>query len=69
MWEKRRRRIGLCRYSEYYVGRPSSRTTTESYKETVFELKPDQIKVPATCLRDRKWHPHLSPCSCRHATK
>ncbi|CAL8468472.1 g8012 [Coccomyxa elongata] len=44
VWEKRRRRIGLCRYSEYYVGRPSSRTTTESYKETVFELKPDQIK-------------------------
>lgn len=45
VWEKRRRRIGLCRFSEYYVGRPTSRTTTESYKETVFELKPDQIKV------------------------
>lgn len=45
VWEKRRRRIGLCHYSEYYVGRPTSRTTTESYRETVFELKPEQIKV------------------------
>ncbi len=50
VWEKRRRRIGLCRFSEYYVGRPTSRTTTESYKETVFELKPDQIMVRHTAM-------------------
>jgi hypothetical protein len=45
VWEKRKRYIGLCRYSEYYVGRPALRTTTELYKETVFELQPDQVKV------------------------
>ena len=45
MWEKRRRRTGLCHFSDYYVGRPALRSTTESYKETVFELQPDQIMV------------------------
>ena len=43
VWEKRRRRTGLCHFSDYYVGRPALRSTTESYKETVFELQPDQI--------------------------
>ena len=55
MWEKRRRRTGLCHFSDYYVGRPALRSTTEFYKETVFELQPDQIMV---CFSKA-----LSPCS------
>ena len=50
VWEKRRRRTGLCHFSDYYVGRPALRSTTESYKETVFELQPDQIMVCAKSL-------------------
>lgn len=53
VWEKRRRRTGLCNYSDYYVGRPAHRATTQSYKETVFELRPEQITVrapEAACL-------------------
>ena len=51
VWEKRRRRTGLCHFSDYYVGRPALRSTTESYKETVFELQPDQIMVCFNILR------------------
>lgn len=51
VWEKRRRYVGLCRYSEYYVGRPASRSTTQLYKETVFELQPEQIKVASVQKR------------------
>lgn len=45
VWEKRRRRTGLCRYSDYYVGRPAQRTTEQRYSETVFELRPEQVTV------------------------
>lgn len=44
-WEQRRRRTGLCSFTNYYVGRPSMRVVDEAYSETVFELQPDQIKV------------------------
>ncbi|KAK9845844.1 hypothetical protein WJX81_004061 [Elliptochloris bilobata] len=43
-WEQRRRRTGLCSFSNYYVGRPTMRVVEEAYSETVFELQPDQIK-------------------------
>lgn len=58
VWEKRRRRTGLCRYSEYYVGRPSSRATSTTVKETVFDANPDQIKV--LCFH---WSLPLAPCA------
>ena len=45
VWEKRRRRTGLCHYSDYYVGRPAQRTTEQHYSETVFELRPEQVTV------------------------
>ena len=45
VWEKRRRRTGLCHYSEYYVGRPSTRAATTTVKETVFDANPSQIRV------------------------
>jgi len=49
VWEKQRRRTGLCHYSDHYVGRPAQRSITQSYKETVFELRPEQIMV--SCMR------------------
>lgn len=45
VWEKRTRRTGLCSWSDYYVARPEQRSITESYKETVFELRPEQVMV------------------------
>ena len=45
VWEKRTRRTGLCSWSDYYVARPEQRSITESYKETVFELRPEQVLV------------------------
>ena len=49
VWEKQRRRTGLCHYSDHYVGCPAQRSITESYKETVFELRPKQTMV--SCMR------------------
>ena len=45
VWEKRTRRTGLCSWSDYYVARPEQRAITESYSETVFELRPAQVMV------------------------
>ena len=44
-WEQRRRRTGLCSFTSYYVGRPTTRVVDETYSETVYELQPDQIKA------------------------
>ena len=45
VWEKRTRRTGLCSWSDDYVARPEQRAITESYSETVFELRPAQVMV------------------------
>ena len=51
VWEKRTRRTGLCSWSDYYVARPEQRSITQSYNETVFELRPEQVVVnrPPPC--------------------
>lgn len=43
VWERRYR--GICRTGEYFVGRPATRTVQKEYRETVYELEPQHIKV------------------------
>jgi len=42
-WVKQYRN-GICRLGEYYVGQPITRTVTETYTETEFEIQPDKIQ-------------------------
>ncbi|KAK9830273.1 hypothetical protein WJX72_010744 [[Myrmecia] bisecta] len=52
VWEKRYRH-GLCRKGEYFVGRPVSRTVTETYTECVWELQPENIKYHFITMVDQ----------------
>ena len=51
VWERRFR--GLCRTTEYYVGRPATRSVPHVHNQVTYSLQPEAIKVtrpPCTSL-------------------
>lgn len=48
VWERRFR--GLCRTTEYYVGRPARRSVPHVHNQVTYSLQPEAIKVtPLPC--------------------
>ena len=54
VWERKFR--GLCKQSEYYVGRPARKQVEIEKQVTTYQFQPEKIKVKAP--------PQQSRCAC-----